>query len=142
MSDAVALALLTHRIVLPIHNYFRLMAEQNASDFHLASGHPPLFRIAAIMTRASDEILSAEKVHALVWEIMPDRNRQEWEQFHDTDFAYEIPGLARFRCNVFVDRDGVAAVFRLIPAKLRSFRELGLPGWSGNCVSCARALCS
>jgi len=86
-----------------------------------------MFRIAGSMTPVHDQALTSAEVQALVSEILPPRNRAEWDKCHDTDFAYEFENIARMRCNVFMDLNGVAAVFRLIPSKIRSFQELGLP---------------
>ncbi len=110
-----------------LDDYFRAMVDQKASDFHLASGTFPMFRIAGSMTPVSDQVFTHDVVKGLVYEILPERNRNEWEQTHDTDFAYEIPGVARYRCNIFADRNGICAVFRLIPSKILSFDELHLP---------------
>jgi twitching motility protein PilT len=110
-----------------IDRYFHAMVAQNASDFHLTTGNVPLFRVAGTITPASREVLSPDAVKALIYEIMPERNRVEWEQCRDTDFAYEVSGEARFRCNVFCDRNGIGAAFRLIPSKILGFKELGLP---------------
>ncbi len=103
------------------------MLDRGASDLHLASHSLPMFRIAGDMTAAGNEVFNVETVTKLVNEIMPERNRQEWEQCHDTDFAYDLDAQARFRCNVFADRHGIGAVFRLIPSKIPSFTQLGLP---------------
>jgi len=103
------------------------MVERNASDLHLTSGNRPMFRVAGNMVAANDQVLTAEAVQSLIGEIVPERNRQEWEQCHDTDFAYDLDSVARFRCNVFSDRRGIGAVFRLIPTKILTFQELGLP---------------
>ena len=103
------------------------MVAQGASDFHLSSGRFPAFRIAGSIVTVGKEILTSDAVKALVFEIAPERNRLEWEQCHDTDFAYDLKDAARFRCNVFSDRHGMSAVFRLIPSKILSFKELGLP---------------
>ncbi|HUI08428.1 MAG TPA: type IV pilus twitching motility protein PilT [Verrucomicrobiae bacterium] len=110
-----------------VDQYFHAMMAQGASDLHLTTGNRPLFRIAGMMTPASQEILKADVVKNLIYEIMPERNRIEWEQAHDTDFAYDVRGEARVRCNVFTDRNGIGAAFRLIPAKILGFKELGLP---------------
>jgi len=110
-----------------LDQYFHAMVAQGASDFHLTTGNCPLFRIAGLMTPASKEILKPDAVRTLIYEIMPERNRVEWEQSRDTDFAYDVAGEARVRCNVFTDRNGIGAAFRLIPSKILGFRELGLP---------------
>jgi twitching motility protein PilT len=113
--------------MMRIHDYFRLMVERNASDFHLSSGTRPMFRVAGTMVAVNDQVLSNADIQALVGEVLPPRNRAEWEECHDTDFAYDFEGVARFRCNVFMDLNGVGGVFRLVPSKIRSFQELGLP---------------
>ncbi|NUN92496.1 MAG: type IV pilus twitching motility protein PilT [Verrucomicrobiae bacterium] len=110
-----------------IDDYLRVMLEHKASDLHLSSGAVPMFRIAGTMTPISDQVSSPETVLALVSEILPQRNREEFERIHDTDFAYPLEGVGRFRSNVFMDRHGPGAVFRLIPSKIMSFEELGLP---------------
>ncbi len=110
-----------------LDQYFHAMVAQGASDFHLTTGNYPLFRIAGMMTPAGKEILKPDAVKALIYEILPERNRAEWEQSHDTDFAYDVAGEARVRCNVFSDRNGIGAAFRLIPSKILGFKELGLP---------------
>src|SRR6266478_3341438 len=110
-----------------LDQYFRDMLTKNASDFHLSSGNTATFRMGGTMTTVGKEILTADAVKTLIYEIMPERNRVEWEQSHDTDFAYELSGTARFRCNAFSDRKGIGAVFRLIPSKILSFKDLGLP---------------
>jgi twitching motility protein PilT len=113
--------------MLRVQDYFQLMVEQKASDFHLSSNNRPMFRVAGNMVPVNDQVLTTDEVKSLVGEIVPERNRQEWEQCHDTDFAYDLDSVARFRCNVFADRQGIGAVFRLIPTKIQSFQELGLP---------------
>jgi twitching motility protein PilT len=103
------------------------MVAQGASDFHLSSGHSPVFRIAGSIVTVGKEILTSDAVKGLVFEIAPERNRLEWDRCHDTDFAYDLMDVARFRCNVFSDRHGMSAVFRLISSKILGFKELGLP---------------
>jgi twitching motility protein PilT len=110
-----------------IDEYFKAMVEQKASDFHLSSSTYPNFRIAGSIVPVSDQVFTTDVVKALIYEIMPERNRQEWEQCKDTDFAYEITDVGRYRCNIFADRNGIGAVFRLIPSKILSFEQLNLP---------------
>ncbi|MDF1562152.1 MAG: type IV pilus twitching motility protein PilT [Deltaproteobacteria bacterium] len=111
-----------------IDAFFRRMQDEGCSDLHLTSGQPPLFRLdGSMVSLMGDGRLSAETVHRLVLEITPEKNRREFEELHDTDFAYEIPGLARFRANLFMDRNGPGAVFRIIPAEILSAKQLGLP---------------
>jgi len=110
-----------------IDDYFRAMVEQKASDFHLSSTTYPMFRIGGTMTPVSDQIFTTDIVKGLIYEILPERNRLEFESCHDTDFAYEIQEVARYRCNVFADKNGIGGVFRLIPSKILSFQQLNLP---------------
>ena len=112
----------------PIDRLFRLMVESKASDLHLSSGMPPLIRRDGKIEPLepdSQPILPAEMV-ALLDPITPQSNLDEFARRNDTDFAYEIKGLGRFRANVFLDRKGRGAVFRVIPAKILSAEDLGL----------------
>ncbi len=110
-----------------LDDYLRAMVEQKASDFHLTSGTYPMFRISGTITPVSDQIFTTDIVKGLIYEVLPERNRVEWEKSHDTDFAYEIEGVARYRCNVFQTKDGIGGNFRLIPSKILGFQELNLP---------------
>ena len=107
---------------------FRLMVDAKASDLHLSSHMPPLIRKDGQMQPLDAGLgaLSREDVSALLQPIMPETNRAEYDRRHDTDFAYEIKGLARFRANMFLDRKGPGAVFRVIPAKILTAEQLGL----------------
>jgi len=107
-----------------IDQLFRRMCELKASDLHLCAGTPPLVRRDGEMQRLAEGAgaLTTEMLRRLLSEIMPETNRQEFESRHDTDFAYEIAELA----NVFLDRNGVGAVFRVIPSKILSAETLGL----------------
>jgi twitching motility protein PilT len=107
---------------------FRLMVDSKSSDLHLSSGMPPLIRRDGKMEPLDPGMgpLSPDDVSALLRPIMPETNREEYEKRHDTDFAYEIKGLARFRANMFLDRKGPGAVFRVIPAKILTAEQLGL----------------
>src|SRR5262249_16968211 len=108
--------------------YFSKMVEIQASDLHLTTGLPPYFRLHGDMVAATgvppfgpDEMLS------VLFEIAPAANRDQFEKEHDTDFAYELPGKARFRCNLFQDQRGPGGVFRLIPSEVLTCDQLGLP---------------
>ena len=111
-----------------IDRLFRLMVDQKASDLHLSASMPPLVRkdgrIQPLEENAAP--LTHDAIVALMEPITPETNRAEFAQRNDTDFAYEIKGLARFRANMFLDRKGRGAVFRVIPAKILSAEELGL----------------
>ena len=111
-----------------IDQLFRDMCTAGASDLHLCVGAPPLIRKDGRMqpldpARGPLDLLDIE---ALVMPIMPERNRREFDTRHDTDFAYEIEGLGRFRANAFWDRQGPGAVFRVIPASILTAEQLGL----------------
>jgi twitching motility protein PilT len=111
-----------------IDQLFRRMCELGGSDLHLTSGTPPLVRRDGEMQRLAEGAgpLATEMLQRLLFEIMPSVNRAEFETRHDTDFAYEIAGLARFRANVFLDRGGMGAVFRVIPSTILTAEQLGL----------------
>ncbi len=112
----------------PIDQLFRAMAGAGASDLHLTVGMPPLIRKDGRIQPLVDGATALDPV--TIWEllrpIIPDKNASEFAARHDTDFAYEIVGLARFRANVFVDRKGPGAVFRVIPSKILTAEQLGL----------------
>jgi twitching motility protein PilT len=111
-----------------IDRLFRQMVDQKASDLHLSTSMPPLVRkdgrIQPLEENAAP--LTHDDIVALMEPITPETNRAEFAQRNDTDFAYEIKGLARFRANMFLDRKGRGAVFRVIPAKILTAEELGL----------------
>ncbi len=107
---------------------FNRMAEVGASDLHLSVSMPPMVRKDGKMQRleCNETTITPDVMDELLHSIMPERNQDEFQNRNDTDFAYEIPGLARFRCNVFMDRKGMGAVFRIIPSKILTAEELGL----------------
>ena len=101
--------------------------KHNASDLHLSAGLPPMIRVDGDIRRVNVPSLDHKAVHALVYDIMNDKQRKDFEEFLETDFSFEIPGLARFRVNAFNQDRGAAAVFRTIPSKVLSLEELGCP---------------
>ena len=111
-----------------IDSLFMAMCTANASDLHLSCGMPPLVRKDGSMTPLDPNAppLTPEAMVALLEPIMPDKNKHEFNETHDTDFAYEIRGLARFRANIFLDRKGRGAVFRVIPSEILTAEKLGL----------------
>jgi twitching motility protein PilT len=112
----------------PIDQLFHAMCEFGASDLHLCVGTPAMVRKDGLMQPldASAAALTGDDLAHLLAPIMPEKNRKEYAERHDTDFAYEIAGLARFRANVFADRRGPGAVFRIIPSKILTAEQLGL----------------
>lgn len=107
---------------------FNRLAETGSSDLHLSVTMPPLVRKDGKIQRleCDEGEISAEVMRELLFSIMPGNNRDEFDRRHDTDFAYEIHNVARFRCNVFMDRKGMGGVFRIIPAKMTTAEQLGL----------------
>ncbi len=101
--------------------------KHNASDLHLSSGVPPMIRVDGDVKRINMPALSHKDVHSMVYDIMNDKQRKDFEEFFETDFSFEIPKLARFRVNAFNQNRGAAAVFRNIPSEILSLDDLGAP---------------
>ena len=110
-----------------IDAFFKLMNEQGASDLHLISGQPPALRIRGDIERIKYKVLDNDDLRSMLYEITPDHKVKTFEETGDVDFAYEIPGLARYRANFFMQRRGVGAVFREIPSTIMTAEQLGLP---------------
>ena len=106
---------------------FHEMPGRGASDLHLVVGRPPIFRVSGEMTDSEHKQLSAAAVQDLVYELLAPGQRERIETDLELDFAYEVEGLARFRANVFHQQRGLGAVFRLIPTKILTLRDLGMP---------------
>ena len=106
---------------------FREMVREKCSDLHLSSASPPLFRKDGSMVMLSSrELLDPARVGEMLYSITPALRRAEFEQRSDTDFSHEIPGIGRFRCNLFMDRKGMGGVFRVIPNDILTAEDLGL----------------
>jgi twitching motility protein PilT len=117
----------TEEIRREIHYLLEQLVARGASDLHLRVSEPPILRLHGEMVRIEGRTpLDNGTLEAMMLALMPDRNRREFTNINDTDFAYEIAGLARFRCNALRDRRGAAAVFRVIPARVITADELGL----------------
>lgn len=101
--------------------------QHKASDLHLSAGVPPMIRVDGDVRRLNIPPLTHKDVHALVYDIMTDKQRKEYEERLESDFSFEVPGLARFRVNAFVQNRGAAAVFRTIPSEVLSLEDLGAP---------------
>ena len=106
---------------------FNMMNEQGASDLHLSTGNPPIFRQHGEMVRLNFKTLGHDELKTILFEILSEKQKAHFEETKDLDFAYEVPGLARFRGNIMMQYRGIAAVFRIIPSKILSADELGLP---------------
>ncbi len=110
-----------------IDSFFKFMLEQKASDLHLSTGNQPMLRIHGELVRIDAPPLESDDLKALVYEVAPETKIKIFEETGDVDFGYEYPGFARFRANFLNQKNGIAAVFRLIPSKVVTMEELGLP---------------
>ena len=101
--------------------------KNKASDLHLSSGLPPIIRVNGDVRRINLPAMEHKDVHAMVYDIMSDVQRKQYEDTRECDFSFEIPNLARFRVNAFIQNRGAAAVFRTIPSKVLTLEELNCP---------------
>jgi len=106
---------------------FRMMREQGASDLHLSTGNPPIFRLHGEMVRLNFKSLADEELREVLFEILDEKQLAHFKATKDLDFAYAVPDLARFRGNIFMQHRGIAGVFRIIPTKILSADDLQLP---------------
>ncbi len=106
---------------------FKMMQQQGASDLHISTGTPPILRLHGEMIRVKSPNLTHDQVQALLFEILDDAQIQQFEETRDLDFAYSLPGLARFRGNILDTHRGIAGVFRLIPSEILTAEQLNLP---------------
>ena len=110
-----------------IDAFFQLMHDQGASDLHLVTGQQPIIRIRGEIERVRYSVLDNDELKTMIYEIAPEHKVKQFEETGDVDFAYEVPKMARYRANFFMQRNGVAAVFREIPTRIMSCEQLGLP---------------
>ncbi|MDA3970493.1 MAG: type IV pilus twitching motility protein PilT [Desulfobulbaceae bacterium] len=115
-----------------IDAFFKLMNEQGASDLHMVSGQQPILRIRGDIERIKYKILDNDTLKAMVYEIITEEKAKKFEEKGDVDFGYEIPGLARYRGNLFQQKNGVGAVFREIPSDILTVKQLNLPSIIGK----------
>jgi len=101
--------------------------KQGASDLHLSAGLPPMIRVDGDIRRINVPEMDHKQVHDMIYDIMSDKQRKDYEEFLETDFSFQIPGLARFRVNAFNHNRGAGGVFRTIPSKILSLEDLGAP---------------
>ncbi|GAA3582593.1 MULTISPECIES: type IV pilus twitching motility protein PilT [Marinobacter] len=101
-------------------------AKQGASDLHLSAGLPPMIRVDGDVRRINLPPMEHKEVHGLIYDIMNDKQRKDFEEFLETDFSFEVPGVARFRVNAFNQNRGAGAVFRTIPSKVLTMDDLGM----------------
>ncbi len=123
-----------------IDAFFKLMHDEGASDLHLVTGQPPALRVRGEIERIKYQTLDNDDLKAMLYEIAPEHKIKQFEETGDVDFAYEIPGLARYRANFFQQKYGVAAVFREIPNAILTAEQLGLPPIVSQLASLPRGL--
>ncbi|MCG6553028.1 MAG: type IV pilus twitching motility protein PilT [Candidatus Magnetominusculus sp. LBB02] len=110
-----------------IDAFFKLMNEQGASDLHMVAGSQPILRIRGEMERVKYKELDNDELKSMLYEIAPEERIKVFEETGDVDFAYEVPGLGRYRANFFQQKWGVGSVFRLIPSKIATVEDLNIP---------------
>jgi twitching motility protein PilT len=106
---------------------FKMMREQGASDLHLSTGNPPIFRLHGEIVRLNFKPLTNDELKSILFEILTEKQKEHFEEKKDLDFAYAVEGLARFRGNMMQQHRGIGAVFRIIPSKILSADDLKLP---------------
>ena len=112
---------------MDISELLAFSVKNGASDLHLSAGQPPMIRVDGEIRRINVPPMDHKGVHSLVYDIMNDKQRKDYEEFLETDFSFEIPDLARFRVNAFNHQRGAGAVLRTIPSTILSFEQLGCP---------------
>jgi twitching motility protein PilT len=110
-----------------IDAFFKLMNDEGASDLHMVADQQPVLRVRGDIERVKFKKMSNDELKAMLYEICPEDKIKVFEETGDIDFGYEIPGLARYRCNFFQQKYGIGAVFREIPSEILSCEQLGLP---------------
>lgn len=123
-----------------IDELFKIMVEQGASDLHITSGAPPHLRLHGNMVPLNSRELSNQDVQALLFEILSEKQKKAFVEKWELDFAYTLKGVGRFRCNLFMQRKGLGAVMRIIPEKIKTAAELGLPPALMDLIDCDRGL--
>ncbi len=123
-----------------IDAFFKLMHEQKASDLHLVAGSQPILRVDGELERIKYKLLENDELKAMLYEIAPEEKVKVFEETGDIDFGYEVPGLARYRSNFFMQRNGVGAVFREIPSEIVTADKLGLPAVVSKLATLPRGL--
>jgi len=114
--------------------------QQDASDLHISAGEPPMMRIHGSMKKVKMPALTSEQTHAMIYDIMGDAQRKQFEEFSDLDFSMQVGEIARFRVNVFRQNRGLGAVFRKIPFDILSLEQLGMPPILGDLTNREKGL--
>jgi twitching motility protein PilT len=116
------------------------MKAQNASDLHLTSSSAPYMRIHGDMIKLNYRSVSPETCQSLIFEILTEKQKELFQENWDLDLSYPLPGIGRFRVNVFMQRKGISAVFRLIPENIKTIKELDLPESLTNIIDASEGL--
>jgi len=114
-------------IVAKIDALLKMMTQHDASDLHISAGSPPILRINGYLQRTNAQDLSSREVEMLLLEILEEESLAVFKEKKDVNFSYELEGVARFRANIFSERKGYGAAFRIIPRQIKTWEELGLP---------------
>jgi twitching motility protein PilT len=123
-----------------IDELFKIMVEQGASDLHITSGAPPYLRLHGDMSPLNYKELSNQDVQALIFEILSEKQKKQFIEKWELDCSYTLAGVGRFRCNIFMQRKGLGAVFRTIPEKIKTPQELNLPQSIMDLIDCEKGL--
>jgi len=123
-----------------IDAFFKLMHDQGASDLHLTAGQQPALRLHGDIERIKYDKLTSDHLRGMLYEITSQEKIKEFEETGDVDFGYEIPGIARYRANYFMQKNGIAAVFREIPSNIMTAEALGLPAVISKLADLPRGL--
>jgi len=110
-----------------VDELLKQMKEQSASDLHLTSGSAPYLRVHGEMVKLNYREVNAETAHSLIFEILTEEQKAKFNSNWDLDLSYPLKGIGRFRTNVFMQRHGISAVFRIIPEEIKTISELGMP---------------
>src|SRR5438046_2953196 len=124
---------------VPIPELLELVLDRGASDLHLTTGSPPVIRLHGDLVPLTNyPELSAQGLRSMIYAILPQRRREELEQELELDMSYSLPGKARFRVNVYFQRDSIGAAFRMIPFEVKPLQDLSLPPVVGAFARLAR----
>ena len=126
--------------LMNIQELLNFSVQQGSSDLHVTAGMPPLIRVDGDIRRINVDPMDHKEVHYLIYEIMNDKQRKDYEEFLETDFSFDVPSVARFRVNAFNQNRGAGAVFRTIPSKVLSMEELGMGKVFQNIASLPRGI--
>lgn len=113
-------------MALTIDTYFQEVKDRGASDLHMVVGFPPLLRLGGQLVKTDHPVLTAESNKAILFEMLSQEKQEYLERNRDLDLAYQLEGVARFRCNFLYQRRGIGAVFRIIPSTILTLEQLGL----------------